>query len=263
MEKSTILTDLPEYCLDKILSVLSLADLTNIAESNVILRNSAVRVFNWTFKKHPIFYSEWGMEKESVASNPNDFLRMIKYFGADFNKLHMYDVDDDRVENQMVQYELSRRCNSLTTLYITTFSGFIIKNQFTSVEKLIYHSRLGRYNSSWSDLYRWFPNLKTLEIRQVGEFVPELIAKIAHHIPSLEHFHCAGKFTADEDNLRHFIQFFNVNPQLNSLELVRLNESETGNNSLHFLLSSTDWNPTNIQELKAVARGILRVPGIN
>lgn len=242
-EEKMKIVDLPDLCLDKILLYLNLSDLANAASTNSVLTTSAVRVFILKYQNQKIsFESEYDAQTRNINDIKHqahaDFQSVLNHFG---DKIKILDIgfgalSYEEQKKQIFQTILDK-CESLIELEIKlNRSWMTITKPFPKLEKLRVIFDEKKFNSSFTDINRWFPNICTLAITIDNGFprqhfsardkhlVTELNfdLQFVAHIPNLTDFQWITQYTRFDD----VIPFLNANPQMKSLKLACKASSE-------------------------------------
>lgn len=202
------LIDLPDCCLDRILSFLSLNDLTMVADTNVHLKASAIRVFNLKFKNMRI-----------VLNSPGQSLIILDHFGPSIRKLSIF------IQSEQSFEMLNEKCSgNLIELKILLRRGedFQLTRPFERLQKLqlITKFKYRSFNSPLS-INQYFPKLRCLEIENT-KFAFEFDRNLhIEHLPNL------AKFSYDDKGMsciygrvyNNIAKMLNLNNQITSLRL--------------------------------------------
>lgn len=247
----TKFTDLPQFCVEKILSFLMLDDLNVVASTTDHLKALSIRVFNRKFKNEVIEYFPNKYEKYFVFSHKydifthtydigrmwGDFPLLVEQFGSMIRKLSM------TIPNRSTLNYLTKRFgSSLVELNVLfTRRNIQLTQPFINLTKLRLILNDFQMNDSWFNLNHYFPELRCLEIRSTWTSDYEK-AFIDHNFPNLEEFAYVGLSLSGQlsDGI---IRFLNKNPQLNRLHL----DGSLGN--LNNIQQKIAWESFQIQHL--------------
>lgn len=223
----TKFTDLPQFCVEKILSFLMLDDLNVVASTTDHLKALSIRVFNMKFKNELIEYYPNKYKKYFVFSHKYDFFThtydigrmwgdfplLVEQFGSMIQKLSITIPSQSTLNNLTKQFG-----SSLVELNVFfTRRNIRLTQPFINLTKLRLILHDFELNDSWFNLNHYFPKLRCLEIRSTWSSDYEK-AFINHNFPNLEEFAYVGlSLTGKLSN--GIIRFLNKNPQLNRLRL--------------------------------------------
>lgn len=229
-EERTKFIDLPDFCLDRILTNFSLKDLAIVGDTSISLSYSANRVFKTNFKNKEIaFYTQKYYEKyrfrgskseqmvEKIESS-DELSTILHRFGSLIKKLsivirhqHIFDEFLDKCNENLIELnlmiklcdlQLTRPFENLKKLKLLTESGYCV-------------------SPSWRDINRYFPKVYCLEIEDYNELFTiekDFIGKI----PNLVEFSYSSlkdRFNEETQKLERISQFINVNDQITTLRL--------------------------------------------
>lgn len=244
-ENSLKIVHLKDDCLEKIVQQLNLTDLLNLAQANVYLATIAERIFaqqfqhnqleiiskggmtrasQWTLSSN-ICYTTVSFEKiEKLFEHFGKYLRKIKVFFTPFvsrgNQEYLFfRLVADHCSTSLIEFEC--RGNTVPSL-LRNF-----QKQFVRLEKLIF-SEIFTSNSAsiepLNGLSEVFPNLRSLEFQNVRNVFVHFSVQ---RIPTLEHFgiYTHPYATFDKKYFPHIHQLAELNPQLSSLGMYDIQES--------------------------------------
>lgn len=209
------ITDLNDYCLNKLLLYLDAKDLGNIAASNTRFLAGATYVFKKLHGNKCIVF-------DSCVSNDkmfNNFFNILASFGDHIKKLNVtfYSENHYRGRNQAILENILEKCSkSVTELILSNVeNNTIISKPFLSLQKLAINNSF--FSAAMAHIVRCSPNLLCLEFYGVENvFNSDFVEQ---HIPLMQHFSNCNQVITDSEieNLQKFRQFVNVNSQLTSL----------------------------------------------
>lgn len=208
-------------CLEKVFSYLSLTDLTNVADSNVVLAISAQSLFT-----HQNLSKEFRFNCYDEHSLSDDiFLLVLQHFGKYIDKLRVH-LSTDKKRNGIIFDAIVANCrNTLSELVLLNCSeGLRLNQEFPCLKKLQLWDGLFGIHSSMTQINEWFPNLMSIKFYDISKLWENSFN--VEHFPNLQHF---GFFTFPgqqhtEDSLSKLARFLHLNPQLKCLELDELHE---------------------------------------
>lgn len=245
--------DIPELCLDQILSNLSLDDLTSVADSNKAMNASAIRVFNLRFKSNFIvlatghldwlFWCSSDVDKKTKTNeirNKMNIVPAVNHFGASMTAIRIC-INDSSLA---IFFE---KCSiNLTKLYIHVNHCHLKLNQiFENVRELVLILHSCNIDESWTDsLSTFFPALQRFEIRNnMQEWEFRFQNTFINHIPTLNHFTYKGQVCETQEQLVKIGRFINANNQITTLDL------SNSTHSLNKLLKFIEWDALAVERL--------------
>lgn len=261
----TKFTDLPQFCVEIILSFLRLHELNAVASVTNHLKLISIRVFDRKFKNLVIAHYPNKYEKYFALTYKYDrytehhdigrmythqFSLLVENFGSMIRKLSMSIPNQSTLNNLTKEFSsrlvelnvfLVRRHIRLTQPFINLTKLTLILNDF-------------EMNDSWFNLNHYFPELRCLEIRSTSSVDYQNVYKEAfiHNIPNLREFSHID-ISLSRRHFDGFIRFLNINPQLNSLRL----EGFLG--ELNNIQQNIAWDSFQIQHFNISTNGTLNV----
>lgn len=236
MEEPKKITDLPDICLDKILSVLSIYDLFNVVEMEGVLAKSAKRVFKLYHRpKHELNYRRTINGKFETI-----FCATLKHFGETITDFQLFMIEnrtcwstDDAIKL------LAEKCPSLERLSIRLCTKLELKRIFPNVRELKYIVDSPTMHGSWIELNRFFPSLQSFQLSTIFSF-PFQSNVISNGVcPQLKSFTYGERY---DGNWQQIGQFINSNSQLEMLKLQKVHSIERLQSAIH-------WQTMSINDL--------------
>lgn len=239
----TKITDLNEYCLEKIFDHLDVQDLFSVANSNKWLQHSAASVYGRKFSKSPVNLcsnrkcnASLFMFGEYVCVDSLKFsLAFLRCFGAKIPGIilfcrrafeHASDLWIDRYMNEYC-------ADTLTAIHLAESSTFPIENFAKPFTKMVSVAFFGlNFALDFRHLVNWFPMLQRLNI---GACTMDY-SSIGEHFAHLERL-CIPIANSGWDNVVNLLQ---LNPQLKHLEI---DMDEDVNRTASDLLEMMAGNP--------------------
>lgn len=218
----TKITDLNQFCLEKIFMMLDVESLFNVANANKWLEQSAASVYGRRFNKSPVNLCSKRTCKQSVymfgeyicVDSLKLSLAFLRLFGPHIPEIILFcrrafaGTDDEWISRYMDEH----CANTLQTIHVTESSTFTNETLTRPFTKLTSADFFGRdFALDFLNLNKWFPALQRLKINTCSMHY----SAIAEHLPHLEHLTIpVTNFGWDKvaDLLR-------LNLQLNSLEM--------------------------------------------
>lgn len=248
----TSIIDLPEFCLDKILSNIELFYLVDIAEANSILARSASRVFKLHIGCKEVTVNRRG-ELSYIDKRYNEnwtygnLPLILKHFGKCINQLIIYFNANHMKypnQNEHTLKAITQNCTSITELTVYLIpSDLILDHPFPNVTKLTYFFGIesAEIHDSWSDLNQSFPNLREFRCSTNFNLFPTFESSFISYHPHLKSFVYHG---LKVNNWRNVGQFLNLNSQLNTVYL------DGASVVIRQLQETVEWNSMNITNLR-------------
>lgn len=158
VRKQTTIADLPEICMDTILSSFHIKDLIEAAKTNLALRHSAIRVFRLKFGKKK-FQIKYG--------NETDMARMIIHFGPYISnitlRIHFRSVAN--LEKKLLQIILEECSPTLKELTIMDTYGLPLRLPFPNLQTMDFRLKVGcDIHPTWFQIKQWFPNIRKITV---------------------------------------------------------------------------------------------------
>lgn len=221
------LSKLDETCLGEIFQYLSIRDLVNLCEYDDALDKTA----------HPIFADKFGNDSIKISNrfdrnkekSPYG-IQLLKHFGKVITKLHIeYDESFRRID-RMIEDTIIAHCQyslvEITFENADRFTMHEISEPFEKVNSVTFIS--SQFCGLISTFSTWFPNAKTLNLRQQYRGEHKDRKMLENHHPALEHFwientsdsHPDDDLTDGKVDNYNIVSFINLNPQLKSLSIV-------------------------------------------
>lgn len=217
----TKITDLNEYCLEKIFMHLDVESLFSVANSNKWLQDSAASVYGRKFSKNPVNLcsirkcnASLYMFGEYICVDSLKFsLAFLRCFGAKIPGIILFcrrafaRASDEYINRYMNQY----CADTLTAIHVTessTFSNEIFAKPFTKLASVDFFGT--NFALNFRNLVNWFPMVQHLKISACSMNY----SSINEHFPHLEHL-TIPIANSGWDNV---VNLLSLNPQLNHLE---------------------------------------------
>lgn len=250
----TKITDLNQFCLEKIFMLLDVESLFNVANANKWLEHSAASVYGRRFNRNPVNLCSKRTCDQSVymfgeyicVDSLKFSLAFLRCFGLHIPEIVLFcrrgfvGADDEWINRYMNEY----CANTLETIHVTesaTFSNEAFTRPFTKLASADFFGT--NFALDFRHLINWFPALQQLKIS--SRLLNDLV--INEHFPHLVHL-TIPVANAGWDNVERLLR---LNPQLNSLEMdlkADVNESASD------LLDMINGNPA-ISKLTVNGRG--------
>lgn len=219
---STKITDLNEYCLEKIFMHLDVESLFSVANSNKWLQYSASSVYGRKFSKSPVNLcsirkcnASLYMFGEYICVDSLKFsLAFLRCFGTQIPSIILFcrrafaRASDELINRYMNQY----CADTLTAIHVTessTFSNEMFEKPFTKLESVDFFG--SNFTLAFCNLTNWFPMLQHLKISACSMDY----SAIGEHFPHLEHLSIPIANTG-WDNV---VNLLRLNPQINRLDV--------------------------------------------
>lgn len=161
IRKQTIITDLPEICMDKILSSFRIEDLIEVAKTNRALRHSAIRVFRLKYGKKR-FEIKWGNER-NVGRAIIHFGPHISNIVYGFHALKYCAAANLKIK--LLKIVLEECSPTLKELTIGDTFGMPLCTPFPNLQTMNYRFGVGcDIHATWFQMKRWFPMLRKITV---------------------------------------------------------------------------------------------------
>lgn len=255
----TVLNDLPEFCLDRILTFLNLNDLIQIIQTkNCFLTASAVRVFVLNYKnveieviaksKYPkVCYRNVFWPKN--ICDEMTFSLILDQFGSILTKLNV-SIEVESMSRRMIEI-----CSSkLSELTIALGSGDVkLEHKFENLRKLTLSISGPNVDDSWTNINCNFPKLQSLEIENKSRERFKFCEALIHQKMTLKHFGLYNiSFSPMETTQLALIsRFINGSKHLTSLTL------DGYSRNLDTIQRSIEWKSMQIEHLSISTLGLL------
>lgn len=259
-EEQTTIADLPEICMDTILSSFHIKDLIKVAKTNLALRHSAIRVFRIKYGKKKF---------EIKYGNERDMARMIIHFGSHISNITLrYPVfrsaavlrSIDNLERKLLKIILEECSQTLEELTISDTYGLPLCTPFPNLQTINYHIQTGCViHSTWFQINQWFPNLRKITVSDYagsGDFHEYLI----NHMPMLE------ELCLLSDRLIRLsismAQFINTNRHIDSLQIAidsSYIESSYNGGGVEMFQSAINWENLHVTKLDIRQKGMFPI----
>lgn len=261
-EDLTVLEDLPELCLDRILTFLNLNDLIQIIQTKKrLLTASAVRVFDLNFKdveieviaksKYPNVCYRNAFWPKNICDEMT-FSLILDRFGSILTKLNV------SIEVEMISRRMIEICSSnLSELKIALGSGDVkLEHTFENLRKLTLSISGPNVDDSWTNINEKFPKLQSLEIENQSRERFKFCEALIDQTTKLKHF---GLYNISFPNdapmettqLALISRFINGSKHLTSLALKGYSRN------LDIIQRSIDWKTMEIEHLSISTLGLL------
>lgn len=218
----TKITDLNQFCLEKIFMLLDVESLFNVANANKWLEHSAASVYGRRFSKNAVNVCDKRACEQSVymfgeyicVDSLKFSLAFLRCFGAHIPGIVLFcrrafaGTDDEWISRYMNEY----CANSLQTIHVdesSTFTNETITRPFTKLTSADFFGR--SFALDFRNLINWFPALRQLRLSTCAmEY-----SAIAENLPHLEHL----TIPVAIDGWDTVADMLRLNPQLTGLEL--------------------------------------------
>lgn len=251
----TALKDLPELCLDQILTFLNLNDLIQtIQTNNSALTASAIRVFNLNFKDAEIRVESKYLNVcyrnafwPKNICNEMIFLLILDRFGLILTKLKI------SIEIEMISRRMIEICSSnLTELTISLGSDDLkLERTFPNLQKLTLSISGPNVDDSWTNINHNFPKLQSLEIENQSVERFKFCEALIDQRTKLKHFGLYKIYHSWQPLLALISRFINGNKHLTSLAL------EGYSHHLDIIQQNIEWRTMKIEYLRISTLGLL------
>lgn len=217
----TKITDLNQFCLEKIFMQLDVESLFSVATANKWLEHSAASVYGRRFSKSPVNLCSKRTCEQSVymfgeyicVDSLKLSLAFLRCFGAHIPEIILFcrrafaGTDDEWISRY-----LNEHCaNTLQTIHVTessTFANETFTRPFANLASADFFGR--NFAHGFCNLVKWFPALQHLRLSCLIDY-----SAIAEKLPHLEHL-TIPVADAGWDKVAELLR---LNPQLNSLEM--------------------------------------------
>lgn len=212
-----LMTDLNEYCLESIFSLISLKDLANIAVTNSAFSASSIYVFRKLHINTPIIFDPC----ISNGKKFNNFLNLLEGFGEHIRKLSITFYQEKRHmnRNQRIIQKINEKCyKSVIELNLTNVrKDMVFVKPFVHLEKFILSDSF--FNESLAQSIAKSPAALYLEFYTVENLFNSSFVNA--EIRSMRHFGNFNQIIADSEfeNISNFRNFIFTNQQVISLAL--------------------------------------------
>lgn len=182
IRKQTTITDLPEICMDKILSSFHIKDLIKVASTNRALRHSAIRVFRLKYGKKRF---------EIKLGNERHMGRAIIHFGPHIsNIIYGFHALKFRsaanLEKKLLKIVLEECSQTLEQLTISDTFGMPLCTPFPNLQTMNYRFKVGcDIHPTWFQMKQWFPKLRKITVSD-HDGKCDFDELLANYMPNLE-----------------------------------------------------------------------------
>lgn len=220
--KTTKITDLNQFCLEKIFMQLDIESLFNVANANKWLELSAASVYGRRFRNSQVNVCSKRTCKQTVymfseyvcVDSLKCSLAFLRCFGEHIPEIILFcrrgfaSADDEWLNRYMNEY----CANTLQTLFVTdcsTISDETFARPFTKLTSIDFFG--STFGHDFRSLAKWFPALQRLKI---NAHLMDGLA-MAECLPHLKHLQIPVVTAAWHD----VASSLRLNPQLSSLEI--------------------------------------------
>lgn len=239
----TKLTDLPKRCMHRVLRKLSFVDLVHVADTNSLLKQHAARVFRTKYLSAITYAAALEMENWSDEI----FLSAVNAFGRNIHKMTIEFTSSNQENNAIILNTVTENC-CLTLGYLKLSkipSDLVLDQTFSNIGTLVFSNIHNDVHDSWSNLNKYFPNLRTLELQEANGIIKN--ETFLAHIPKLVHLICSIQpSTSCVSEAKHFAEFLNKNAHTASLHLEEVGDKESNMEFVKFV----DWGELKVTNLK-------------
>lgn len=216
-ERTTLL-DLPDFCMDKILCPLSLKELAAVANSNTLLKERVICIFELN-KLHQKLNTDGFSQTEHDA-----FASILSAFGAHFDEITIKSDDNEKFIDALVEHcsqSLPRLCVNFEKMSNKTI---VLNRPFVNLKSLYYTFKTSTCNKLWlTQMNQWFPMMVSLNITY-RKPIRQIENLLNYNIKCLKLFDLRSCTNNTCDNIDIF-NFLRANPQLEMVD-IRKNGTE-------------------------------------
>lgn len=222
------ITDVNDFCLEKVFRSLNFNDLVNIAVTNTRCLPSATYVYR---RQHADKLIRFDSSASTNAMFQN-FMNILNAFGDNIRKLCVvFNVERGYNErDQAIFRKINEKCSKSVVELRLSFvrKDMIITKPFVHLRKLMIANSY--FTDSMMSIAQSAPNLASFELHSVENVFNDTFVNL--HIPLLVHFGNFNQIVNDPEremeSLQNFRRFVNVNKQITSFGF--------GSNELSYML---------------------------